>query len=33
MAREKSKRIVFARARVPRRDTGTEALVVGLKVL
>jgi hypothetical protein len=32
MPREKSKRKAFARARVPMRDTGTETLVVGLKV-
>jgi hypothetical protein len=33
MRREKLKRMAFARARVPMRGTGTETLVVGLKVL
>jgi hypothetical protein len=33
MLREKLKRIAFARVRVPMRGTGTESLVVGLKVL
>jgi len=33
MLREKPKRTVFARVRVPTRGTGAETLVVGLKVL
>jgi hypothetical protein len=33
MSREKLKRTASARARVPMRGTGAEALVVGLKVL
>jgi hypothetical protein len=33
MRREKLKQMVFARARVPMRDTGAEALAVETKVL